>query len=134
MNLGIILIIMSFRFGYIPDMGINYGINMYEQQSLDLENTFLAEFAIDIIICRYIFIRGSLNNIFHRQLGLFAFSPDHDQYTITGGLQYEGLEIGLTHKCYHPIFPAKKPFGYNLSLLEGGYEEIYIKVTTKFEL
>ncbi len=65
-----------------------------------------------------------------------GFSPDHDEYSFMIGVKTENIEIGYKHKCYHPIYPYSEKYNFinQVTVLEGSFDEVYIKFNTKVDL
>ena len=55
------------------------------------------------------------------------FSPYHVDFTIRGYVEFDGLEIGYQHACFHPISPTDYERSYT-----GAYDKIYLKYDARF--
>jgi len=136
--LNILLLTLFFQGSYMPNWNINYGINEYEYEHLDLTKAYQIELGIDLYFLKSFFIKGSIKNIFHSKKGELWYYPDCDQYRIACGIRYKELEIGYEHLCFHPIFPytsnnRQEEKGINNALLEGSYDKLYVKFQLQAE-
>ena len=136
--LEILFITLFFETAYLPDFNIYYGINEKERDILELDNAFVAEAGIDILIKDRFFIKGSMKVLSHRKKNELAFYPDCEFWKIAAGIRHGPLEIGWEHECYHPDFPyssnSREWEGkalINQAILEGGYDRIYARFELK---
>lgn len=129
----ILILSLFFNFSYLPDWDIYYGINDTEIKKLELYHAYQVEFEVDFYFVNLFFIKGSINNIFHKVKNQLSFFPDCDQYRFGCGIRIKKLEIGYEHLCFHPIFPFGTELK-NISLVEGGYNKIYIEFNTQLKI
>lgn len=128
-----LIILLSFQIS-IANENLNYGISYYDYETLDLTNSINVDFNIDSKLFNFIFIRGGIDTTVNKVIGRLNFSPDHDYYDFSAGVFYKGFELGYKHVCYHPIFPYNQSEEYELTLLEGGYDQLYLKVEAELKL
>lgn len=139
--MSVLLVLLSFQLGFIADGNtVNYGTYENEYEIIDTSKAFTAEFAVDIELFHFLFVRGVYNSIFHALNPdySYGFSPDHDTFTFIAGLKYKGIELGYLHRCRHPVFPfqfvEKAEYGEANTLLENVYSEVYLKFQGKLEI
>lgn len=131
----ILITTLFFQVAYLPEWNINYGINEYEYENLQLNHAYQIEFKLDFYIKNIFFLKGSIKNIFHKEKNKLSFYPDCDEYTIACGIRYKKFEIGYEHMCFHPIFPySANNQEVNNALLEGNYNKLYLNFELQTEL
>ena len=131
----ILIFTLIFNISYLPDYGIDYGINNYQVEKVDLDNTFQAKFEIDLYFFNLFFLHGSIQNNFNSVKNKLEFYPDCDQYRFSTGLRYKQIEIGYEHLCFHPIFPySANGRQKNNALLEGSYDKFYFNLELQGKL
>lgn len=133
--LNILVFTLVFNFSYLPDWNINYGINDYQNEHLNLDSAFQIQFEIDLYFFDIFFLHGSINSIFQKCKDELYFYPDCDQYRFSTGLRYKQIELGYEHLCFHPIFPyGANGRQKNNALLEGSYDKFYFNLELKGKL
>jgi hypothetical protein len=97
--LGILVFSMAFEMG----MTIDHAQFMYiDNTKCFTGDYYYASFEIEAEILKYLYVKGSLLNIFDKSWS-YAYSPLSETYFIEGGVNFNGLVIGVNHACYHPI-------------------------------
>lgn len=56
-----------------------------------------------------------------------TFTPNTTVYDFCTGLRRSPIEIGWRHRCFHPTVPYLPVFQQQITGLEGGYDEIYLR-------
>lgn len=127
-------LILSLEMGVVNG-DVCYGITEYDYDRFDMDHPYYVEFTVDFTFCDILFVRGSMNNLFHRSAntdGGLRFSPDHDEYIFCAGISLgDFMEIAYRHKCYHPIQPYLREKIYTVNLIEGEYDEVYFKINAR---
>jgi hypothetical protein len=91
------------------------------------------ELSAEAIFCEHLFVGGSARtDMFTKEDG---FSPHWLLWEFWAGIRFSVIEVGFRHSCSHPFqgyiwTPANRDFQ---PLLEGAYEEVYLRVTVEWE-
>lgn len=94
------------------------------------DNYYYALFEVNATIGDHAYIKGSLMNIFGKDLLNYGFIPYSDTYTIEAGARFKGFVIGINHACYHPIivYAPIQSLRYSLfQQLEGYTSTVFLR-------
>ena len=77
------------------------------------------------------FIGGGIKCVFQPKAKSHTMIPLRQAYNFNAGFRYDRFEIGFNHYCTHPLafYINNKANSYSI---HGAYEEIYIKVESRF--
>jgi len=76
-----------------------------------------------------VFIGGGMKSFFATHEGTKYFKPFQMNFIFFAGIKYKQFEAGFRHYCIHPIITyMTEPVRVNW---EGGYEELYFKISSK---
>ena len=118
----------AFELGFVPQAGIL----MYQPEKVFIiEGALYTELEAELLILNTFFIGGGVRT-YITPGNQYTFSPNNSVYDFHVGLRLGKLfEVGLTHRCFHPSFPYLSFNNYELSGVEGSYDEIYIRFSNK---
>jgi len=57
-----------------------------------------------------------------------SWSPYWVTYDLSLGVRFDLVEIGFRHLCTHPIQPYATVVGVRSPVLEGAFEEVYLRI------
>lgn len=120
----ILVFLFIFKLGFLPDNAF-----VHDNNRITFNDSFHAEFGIELLILNHIFINAQMENYFKLKIGELSFSPYRDIYNISLGLRFDNFEIGVKHFCVHPVVGS-----VIIDELKGSVTEIYIQLTGKVNL
>lgn len=123
----ILIFIFVFQLGFMPDNSFILNDNYTR---INMENSFHAEFGIELLLLDHIFINAKMENYFRHKEGQLSFSPYSDVYNFGAGLRFDNFEIGIKHFCVHPVIGSVQS---ELNI-NGAITEIYIQIRGKIAL
>ncbi len=129
-NIIMVILFFWFEFGITPYVSYNIGNYIYNN-SFEEFNVY-TNMNIDI---RYniLFVKSNIKTYFTKMKKDISFRPENINYIINIGIIIsKNVKIGFRHSCYHPIMPYRNLY-YTKKILEGGYQEIYIKIGGKIK-
>lgn len=116
----------EFMLGVIP----GHQLSLYEtrdmEQMINVSVTYTAEYKLRADILRYGFIAGGID-CFTWTNSATSFVPFRTDYDLSAGLQCGRYEIGLAHRCIHPLIERMSEFP--LPAVNYYQDLFYIKVS-----
>lgn len=92
------------------------------------ENVYYVHFGAEIVILDHFFIGGSTKIFIQPDATGYDFFPIEDDHLFNAGLRFENIEAGFRHQCNHPGDSAGVQ---SQGKSYGGFEELYIKISSK---
>jgi hypothetical protein len=90
---------------------------------------FYQQFEARVMLWQCLFAGGSMRIYDWMEEGQLNFKPNGAAFTFEVGLSFKSLEFGFRHWCgVHPITPYLEQTPARVGP-EGGYEEVYLKLT-----
>lgn len=120
------------------EVGIqNAAFTLYQPGEINPAACLYTQVEVEIELLDIVFLGGSFRTPFvgvDPYEGVPNFKPISIYYGFTGGVRFGGFEIGIRHKCAHPLVTYTSPSKLDDRVLEGGYNEFYFKIETKVSL
>jgi len=89
---------------------------------------YYTEFEAEAELLGFLFLASTLRTDV-KPRALTNWTPFWVTYDITLGLRLgENVELGWRHLCTHPIQPYIHFYGVQVPVLEGGFEEVYLRL------
>jgi hypothetical protein len=123
----LLTILFALEIGALPRN--NWVLYPAHQISIAEEITYYTELEAEIQIGGVLFGRGSVRTDVTPE-ALTDWRPFWTQYEVIVGARLGIVEIGFRHLCTHPII-TYAPFHPDITpLIEGAYEEVYVRIGT----
>ena len=124
----------EFEVGWIPQNGWI----LYNPTQSDIYSTvnLYTNFEAELLFFDLIFVGGGMRNTFFYagEGNSIDFSPYEMYFNFTLGLKTENFEIGYRHMCAHPLIAYAHPEQLSNRIIEGSYDELYIKFKGKVNI
>lgn len=113
----------AFEVGYLPVDMFRDVDSSYWEEAL----SFYTDLEAKITILDLLFFGGGMRCHFVNHDSFESFKPYTMDFRFEVGLKIGGFSAGFRHNCYHPVTPN----GMQLSTIDSGFEEIYIRFEGK---
>lgn len=114
----------TIEISYLP-LNALWQFDQPEQSPID----FYTYLESEIDFFNIIFLGGGMQSFFAINKGTKYFKPFEMNFSFFTGIRFKNFEAGFRHYCIHPIITyMTQPVKINW---EGGYEELYIKISSK---
>lgn len=119
------MIKFAILFGLLPYFSFNYwNHDAYFNVS---DRAYYINLSVDVEHKGF-FIGGYYQSTFFETEG-YTFMMDSDIYQFNAGWRSKNFEIGYKHNCSHPMVGYLWVYPEVLSLREGGWDELYVKLS-----
>lgn len=112
----------------------NYKLSPDPEQTYSIEaaisswEIFYTELRVELTFINTLFIEGGIRTYITKSNSSISFTPQTSVYDWKLGLRFfdGNLEIGWWHRCFHPSLPYMPILQYEITGIEGGFDQIYI--------
>lgn len=78
-----------------------------------------------------IYVGGQLDNYF-TPITIVNYSPFQMVFIFRAGLDFDNIQFGYEHSCFHPMQPYAIIIGNEIKpKYEGGYDKFFVRISTK---
>lgn len=124
-----LIFLFAFEFGVSPQVGILAYNETISADSLEY-GVYYTQLEAEAELWEHLFISGSIRT-YILPSGTVNFSPREVVYDFSIGMRWQPFEFGWRHRCFHPIMPYLPTLDIDVRGIEGGYDEIYLRVEVK---
>lgn len=93
------------------------------------EKRYYIEFNIELMIYKYVYLKGSIKIPFYQEKDEINFWPTALFSLIEIGIKFNGLKIGYKRDCKHPIIPYERKVSHR-SFYDEAEDIIFIRYET----
>jgi hypothetical protein len=115
----------DFLLGVIP----GHDLSLYEvkdmEKMVNVSMTYTAAYGVRADILKYGFVSGGID-LFTWTNSPTSFVPFRADYDLSAGLQWHNYEVGITHRCIHPLIERMTEFP--LPMVNYYQDLFYLKV------
>jgi hypothetical protein len=91
--------------GIVPGHQLSMYKIPYQQEILDINQTFLSEFTLYINFHRYLTVFGGVSTYSFKNANILNFYPCRSDFRTGVKLNYKFVSFEYEHGCYHPMSP-----------------------------
>ena len=116
----------AFEMGVVPQVGIIAYPEPFEHDVIEW-GVLYTQLEMEALLFGHVFLGGSVRTYVLPTEGI-DFSPRSSVYDFHAGLRWRMLEAGWRHRCFHPMMPYLPVLDVELHGVEGGYDELYVRI------
>lgn len=120
-----LVFLFALELGWSPQLGV---LQYEPYQAVYAEDIMYTELQAELEFFGFLFAGGGVKT-YITPSGKFNFAPNTTIYDFKAGLRLSIFEVGWRHRCFHPTFPYQPIFNQELTGLEGGYDEVYLRIS-----